>query len=49
MAVLALEKARSRREPNLGCRSVMRCFAKKAGTSAVEWADAFSDLLAQSL
>jgi hypothetical protein len=47
MAILALGKARSQREPNLGCRGnwqtwVMWCFAKKACMRAVEWAGALS-------
>ena len=46
-AILALGKAISCREPNLGCMRawqtwVMRCFAKKACTRAVNWAGALS-------
>ena len=46
-AILALEKARSRRKPNLSCRAADRprwCDAlpKRAYTRAVEWAGALS-------
>jgi len=45
--ILALEKARSRREPNLGCRGgwqtwVMLCFAEETCTRSVEWAGTLS-------
>ena len=47
MVNLALGKARSRREPNLGCRGrwqawAMWCFAKKACMRAVEWQGSWS-------